>query len=176
MTLLLQQVCMYVCVCVRERGKKEEKRWRNRVERLKAEMLWTVPKDMSCSFIFSMTLKIFHNQLRFNKGSDELEKIDSSCSSSSSQVEILCPLWNSEHRLQQCFLRSAVNPHWYQIKLWQISCSGHHNSSLAILSCLCYRSYPIPVWPYSHPHAQASAQHPHPTYTLLDDVSDTHTK
>lgn len=30
--------------------------------------------------------------------------------------------------------------------LWQISCSGHHNSSLAILSCLCNRSYLIPVW------------------------------
>lgn len=42
---------------------------------------------------------------------------------------------------------STVNPHWYQIKLWQISCSGHHNSSLAVLPCLCHRSYPIPVWP-----------------------------
>lgn len=62
-------------------------------------------------------------------------------------MEILCRLWNSKHHLlHQWLLCSAVNPHWYQMKFWQISHSGHHNSSLAILSCLCYWSYPIPVW------------------------------
>lgn len=64
-----------------------------------------------------------------------------------SQVQILCCLWNFMHHLHQCSLCSAVNPHWYQIKLWQSSCSGHYNSSLAVLPCLCHRSYPIPVWP-----------------------------
>ena len=57
-----------------------------------------------------------------------------------SQVQILCCLWNFMHHLHQYFLCSAVNPHWYQIKLWQSSCSGHYNSSLAVLPCLCHRS------------------------------------
>lgn len=112
---------------------------------------------------------------KFNKDSSEFENIDSSCASSS-EVEILGPLRNSKHHLQQCFLRSAVNPHWYQIKLWQISCSGHHNSSLAILSCLSYRSYPIPVWPTLILMHKLLLNTPIPTHMLLDSVSHIHTQ
>lgn len=42
-------------------------------------------------------------------------------------------------------LCTEVNPHCRRIKR-QI-CSRHHNSSLGILSCRCYRLYPIPVCP-----------------------------
>ena len=118
----------------------EEKRRGNGVKRSKAKLL-----NMGLTRLCWVT-EICHTELKLNKNSYEFWKQWFLLLITIKSRDI-CPLWNSMHHLQQCFLCSAVNPHWYHIKLWQISCSGHHNSSLAVLSCPCYRSYPIPVWP-----------------------------
>lgn len=87
-----------------------------------------------------------------------------------------CLLWISKHHLQQCFLRSKANPHWWQMKLWQISCSGHRNSSLAFFTCLCYRLYPIQVWPTLLLMRKLMRSSLYPTNMLLDYVSYTMTR
>ena len=130
--------CKSVCVLVRE-----EEKGRGRFKQLN----WDRPKKcVSYSSAWSGTFKVkISKHLIFKKYNVNIvTPITHPAFSSSSKAEILLP--SVKLRAPSTAMLSRLRSKSSLVTNDALHCSGQHNSSLAIVSCLRYWSYPIPVW------------------------------